>query len=242
MTDRTVVVMGVANKWSIAWAIAKQLKEAGASLIFTYYGEKSLKGLQKLLDEEGLEESLTISCDVTSDEDIALHFKRIESLREEIGKVLLGQSPDPRHAAVLASVGRHAPHDGSDEREIVEVRQCEASIDEARAAVAPHRTGAVATGTALLVDHRAGSHVTRHRRNAHRIVTAPSDGHQNHDGRNHSAEPLHRLTSGLILKPRRASRNPISATIPAAIASICIQSPAMAYNVRGESWNRTTPL
>jgi enoyl-[acyl-carrier protein] reductase I len=77
MTGRTVVIMGVANKWSIAWAIAKQLKEAGANLIFTYYGEKSLKGLAKLLKEEGIGDSLTISCDVTSDEDIERTFSEI---------------------------------------------------------------------------------------------------------------------------------------------------------------------
>ncbi len=77
MTGKTVLIMGVANKWSIAWAISKQLKEAGANLIFTYYGEKSLKGLSKLLEEEGIEESLTISCDVTSDQDIERTFSEI---------------------------------------------------------------------------------------------------------------------------------------------------------------------
>jgi enoyl-[acyl-carrier protein] reductase I len=77
MMNKRVVVMGVANKWSIAWAITKQLKEAGADLIFTYYGEKSMKGLEKLLAEEGIENALMISCDVTSDEDIERTFKQI---------------------------------------------------------------------------------------------------------------------------------------------------------------------
>ncbi len=77
MKNKTVVVMGVANKWSIAWAIAKQLNEAGANLIFTYFGEKSEKSLMKLLEEEHIEKSLLISCDVTSDEDIENAFNRI---------------------------------------------------------------------------------------------------------------------------------------------------------------------
>ena len=84
MTGKTVVVMGVANKWSIAWAIAKQLKEAGANLIFTYYGDRSLKGLEKLLEEEGIGDSPTISCDVTSDEDIQRTFSEIA---EQVSKL-----------------------------------------------------------------------------------------------------------------------------------------------------------
>lgn len=40
LTGRTYVVMGVANKRSIAWAIARSLDEAGAKLVFTYAGER----------------------------------------------------------------------------------------------------------------------------------------------------------------------------------------------------------
>lgn len=77
MTGKNVVVMGVANKWSIAWAIAKQLKESGANLIFTYFGENSERSIKKLITSEGISDSLMISCDVTSDEDIEKAFKQI---------------------------------------------------------------------------------------------------------------------------------------------------------------------
>ncbi|EAG7470791.1 SDR family oxidoreductase, partial [Listeria monocytogenes] len=36
LEGKTYVVMGVANKRSIAWAIARSLNEAGAKLVFTY--------------------------------------------------------------------------------------------------------------------------------------------------------------------------------------------------------------
>ncbi|MCK5762831.1 MAG: SDR family oxidoreductase, partial [Clostridiales bacterium] len=54
MIGKNIVVMGVANKWSIAWAIAKQLKESGANLIFTYFGENSERSIKKLIANEGI--------------------------------------------------------------------------------------------------------------------------------------------------------------------------------------------
>ena len=44
------LVLGVANRRSIAWAIAKQLAEGGASLAFTYQGERIEKGVRELSD------------------------------------------------------------------------------------------------------------------------------------------------------------------------------------------------
>ena len=43
LEGRTYVIMGVANKRSIAWGIARSLHKAGARLIFTYAGERLKK-------------------------------------------------------------------------------------------------------------------------------------------------------------------------------------------------------
>ncbi len=49
LKDKNIVIMGVANKWSIAWGgIAEMCAAQNANLIFTYYGERSLKGIEKL--------------------------------------------------------------------------------------------------------------------------------------------------------------------------------------------------
>ena len=48
LEGRTVVVMGVANKRSIAWGIARSLSKAGARLIFTYAGERLEKNVRDL--------------------------------------------------------------------------------------------------------------------------------------------------------------------------------------------------
>jgi len=77
LVGKNVVIMGVANKWSIAWAIAKQLNEASANLIFTYYGDRSEMSLKKLLESENIKNSLMISCDVTSDDDMVTAFSEI---------------------------------------------------------------------------------------------------------------------------------------------------------------------
>ncbi len=77
LKDKNIVVMGVTNKWSIAWACARQLHEAGANLIFTYYGDRSLRSLEKLANSENITGRMNVSCDVTVDEDIERTFKEI---------------------------------------------------------------------------------------------------------------------------------------------------------------------
>lgn len=77
LEGKTFVVMGVANKRSIAWGIARSLHGAGAKLIFTYAGErleKSVRELAASLDEN----YLVLPCDVTNDEDIATCFNEIK--------------------------------------------------------------------------------------------------------------------------------------------------------------------
>lgn len=85
LKGKTYVVMGVANKRSIAWGIARSLHQSGARLIFTYAGERFEKGVRDLAGTlEGGEDSLVLPCDVTSDEDIEKCFATI---KEEVGMI-----------------------------------------------------------------------------------------------------------------------------------------------------------
>ncbi|CAM4020477.1 enoyl-ACP reductase FabI [Alkalicoccus chagannorensis] len=73
---KTYVIMGVANKRSIAWGIAQALDQSGANLIFTYAGERFERPVRELAESlDG--EHHAISCDVTSDEEIAAAFQQI---------------------------------------------------------------------------------------------------------------------------------------------------------------------
>ena len=69
------LVLGVANKRSIAWAIARRLADAGAELAFTYQGERIEKSVRELA--ETVSSPLVTECDVRSDEDVARVFREV---------------------------------------------------------------------------------------------------------------------------------------------------------------------
>ncbi|MCI1857144.1 MAG: enoyl-ACP reductase FabI [Sporolactobacillus sp.] len=77
LAGRTYVVMGVANRRSIAWGIAQALDKAGARLIFTYNNERFRESVEKLAATLNGKESLFYPCDVTSDAEIAGTFAQI---------------------------------------------------------------------------------------------------------------------------------------------------------------------
>jgi enoyl-[acyl-carrier protein] reductase I len=70
------IVFGVANKRSIAWAIAQAWHKAGAKLAFTYQGERLKENVEELAGTFG-SDTLLMPCDVTKDEDIANVFKTV---------------------------------------------------------------------------------------------------------------------------------------------------------------------
>ena len=82
LKGRTAVVFGVANKRSIAWAIAQGLHAAGANLAITYQNERmELEAKDLILSLPGAE---AFMCDVSSDAAIAGLF---DKLKERYGKL-----------------------------------------------------------------------------------------------------------------------------------------------------------
>ena len=69
------LVVGVANKRSIAWAIAEAASRAGARLAVTYQGERLEENVRELT--ASLQNPLILPCDVTSDQQIADVFTRV---------------------------------------------------------------------------------------------------------------------------------------------------------------------
>jgi enoyl-[acyl-carrier protein] reductase I len=63
------LVLGVANKRSIAWGIAQAVAGAGARLALTYQGERLLENVREL--SASLKDPLILPCDVSKDEDLA---------------------------------------------------------------------------------------------------------------------------------------------------------------------------
>ena len=80
LEGKTGLVMGVANKRSIAWGITNAVSRAGARVILTYQNERLGENVHELA--AGLQNPLVIPCDVSSDEQIASAMGRI---LEEVG-------------------------------------------------------------------------------------------------------------------------------------------------------------
>jgi enoyl-[acyl-carrier protein] reductase I len=78
LTGKTLLVMGVANKRSIAWGIARSCYREGARLVFTYQGDRQRDNLRDLLEEHMTGEDFPIvACDVTDDDGLAAAFQEI---------------------------------------------------------------------------------------------------------------------------------------------------------------------
>jgi enoyl-[acyl-carrier protein] reductase I len=65
LAGKTALVLGVANKWSLAYAIAQAFTREGAQLILTYQGDRQKETVEELA--VGLKAYKTVPCDVTQD-------------------------------------------------------------------------------------------------------------------------------------------------------------------------------
>jgi enoyl-[acyl-carrier protein] reductase I len=99
MTDlsgKIGLVVGVANKRSIAWAIAQAAAAAGARLAITYQGERLEENVRELA--AGLNEPLLLPLDVTSDQQIDDTFAAIDKTFGGLDFVMHGAAFAPREA------------------------------------------------------------------------------------------------------------------------------------------------
>jgi enoyl-[acyl-carrier protein] reductase I len=91
------VVFGVANKRSIAWAIAQAWAEAGARLIFNYQGERLKENVEELTSVFGADTAL-YPCDVTSDEEIDGFFAKVREHTDKVDLLLHSVAFAPKEA------------------------------------------------------------------------------------------------------------------------------------------------
>mgnify|MGYP002827063993 FL=1 len=86
MKNKKGLVMGVANKRSIAWAIAKSLSNSGAEVALTYQGEVLKKRIAPLAKE--INSSIVLECNVENDNDISKVFNEIKKKWKNIDFVV----------------------------------------------------------------------------------------------------------------------------------------------------------
>ncbi len=77
LNSKKIVITGIANKFSIAYGIAKSMSRNGAELAFLYQNERLLKKIKPLAEDLGVE--TLVECDVSSDASIAKAFQAIKS-------------------------------------------------------------------------------------------------------------------------------------------------------------------
>ena len=85
LAGKSGIVFGVANRRSIAWAIAQAWAGAGATLAFTYQGERLKENVEELAGTFGADTPI-LPCDVTKDEQIASVF---DTVGRKFGKLHL---------------------------------------------------------------------------------------------------------------------------------------------------------
>src|SRR5947199_6332174 len=77
LAGKTALILGVANKWSLAYAIAQAFRREGAKLLLTYQGDRQKDTVTELGTELGA--AAILECDVTREEDLK---KLAETVRE----------------------------------------------------------------------------------------------------------------------------------------------------------------
>jgi len=97
LAGKTGVVFGVANKRSIAWAIAKAWAQAGAKSIFNYQGERLKENVEELAGEFGEQTSL-FPCDVSSDTEIDAFFEQVKKQTDRVDLMLHSVAFAPKEA------------------------------------------------------------------------------------------------------------------------------------------------
>ena len=93
-SGKTGLIVGVANKRSISWAIAQAVASRGARLALTYQGrfEEHVNELSQGLDQQ----PLVLPCDVSSDSDIASVFAAVDDKLGGLDFVVHGAAFAPR--------------------------------------------------------------------------------------------------------------------------------------------------
>lgn len=83
LEDRKILIMGIRNKWSIAFGIAKSAYENGAQLIFTYMGEDNKEKIESLISEFKGSKAYVLN-DASEDKLVKETFEKI---KQENGKI-----------------------------------------------------------------------------------------------------------------------------------------------------------
>ena len=83
LKDKTILIMGLRNKWSIAYGVAKSAYEQGAKLAFTYVGEENKEKIEELISE--FEGAKAYTCNEASVDEVVK--ETLTKVKNDFGKI-----------------------------------------------------------------------------------------------------------------------------------------------------------
>jgi enoyl-[acyl-carrier protein] reductase I len=86
LEGKLALVTGIANRWSLAYAVAQAYAREGATLVLTYLGEKQKEAIADLC--KGMNVAAILPCDVTKDEELAALTESLRGLGRPLHTVL----------------------------------------------------------------------------------------------------------------------------------------------------------
>jgi enoyl-[acyl-carrier protein] reductase I len=86
LEGKHALILGIANKWSLAYAIAQAFSREGAALTLTYLGERQKESIAELGKE--LNVIATLPCDVTRDEELAALTGSLQAMNRPVHAVV----------------------------------------------------------------------------------------------------------------------------------------------------------
>ena len=86
LEGKLALILGIANRWSLAYAIAKAFSREGATLVLTYLGERQKDSIQEL--SQGLNAAATLPCDVTKDEELEALTESLRAMGRPVHAVI----------------------------------------------------------------------------------------------------------------------------------------------------------
>src|SRR5215831_18862694 len=86
LEGKLALILGIANRWSLAYAIAKAFSREGATLALTYLGERQKGAIEEL--SKDLNACAILPCDVTKDEDLAALTESLMAMKRPLHAVV----------------------------------------------------------------------------------------------------------------------------------------------------------
>ena len=86
LQGKTALILGIANRWSLAYSIAQAFSREGATLVLTYLGDRQKASIEELAN--GLNVAAVLPCDVTKDEELAALTESLRGLSRPLHAVV----------------------------------------------------------------------------------------------------------------------------------------------------------